>query len=80
MPRRITDPYQVLGLDSSATETDVKAAFLCLAPGVPEIGQHRSSYLWYFPVASRTGVLADRRNAKVFCLQTAPTKSETESF
>lgn len=31
MPRRVTDPYEVLGLDRGATETDVRAAYLRLA-------------------------------------------------
>ena len=31
MPRRITDPYEVLGLDRGATEADVRAAYLRLA-------------------------------------------------
>ena len=30
MPRRITDPYEVLGLDRGATEVDVRAAYLRL--------------------------------------------------
>ena len=30
MPRRITDPYEVLGLDRGATEADVRAAYLRL--------------------------------------------------
>ena len=30
MPRRITDPYEVLGLDRNATEADVRAAYLRL--------------------------------------------------
>ena len=31
MPRKITDPYEVLGLDRGATEVDVRAAYLRLA-------------------------------------------------
>ena len=30
MPRKITDPYEVLGLDRNATEADVRAAYLRL--------------------------------------------------
>ena len=30
MPRKITDPYEVLGLDPNATEADVRAAYLRL--------------------------------------------------
>ena len=31
MPRKITDPYEVLGLDRGATEADVRTAYLRLA-------------------------------------------------
>ena len=34
MPRKITDPYEVLGLDRGATEADVRTAYLRLAKNI----------------------------------------------
>ena len=51
---------------------------LCLTRGLPEIGQHRPSGVWYFPVASSTGVLAGQRKAMPRCLGAAPWESEPE--
>ena len=55
MPRKITDPYEVLGLHRGATDADVRAAYLRLAKKHhPDKNPGDKASEWIFKEVQRT--------------------------